>query len=51
MKEAEKISLGKNWNTQDKAKIKRQLKKKLKLAARNLSMINIIIHIELSKLL
>jgi len=30
MKEAEKISLGKNWNTQDKAKIKRQLKKKLK---------------------
>lgn len=30
MKEAEKISLGKNWNSQDKIKIQEQLKKKLK---------------------
>ena len=31
IKEAEKIAFGKNWNFQDKARIKEELKRKLKL--------------------
>jgi len=40
MKEAEKISLGKNWNNQDKAEIKAILKRKLKAELEKREFIN-----------